>query len=107
MNCTSAALLSSAVEQGMDRMAVESFMAETFLQAAVTAVQQGRDELHEALDTLPVPVYVTNAQGVITYYNQACVAFAGRTPCLGQDSWCVTWKLYTEAGQKPRRAAVG
>jgi len=80
-------------------MAVETFMAEIFLQAAVTAVQQGRDELHEALDTLPVPVYVTNAQGVITYYNQACVAFAGRTPYLGQDSWCVTWKLYTEAGQ--------
>jgi PAS domain-containing protein len=35
----------------------------------MTAVQQGAYELHEALDTLPVPVYVTNAQGVITYYN--------------------------------------
>jgi PAS domain-containing protein len=104
MNCTSAALLSSAVEQGMDRIAVETFMAETFLQAAV---QQARDEFHEALDTCPVPVCVTNAQDMITDYNQAFVAFAGRTPCLGQDSWCVTWKLYTEAGQKPRRAAVG
>jgi hypothetical protein len=41
---------------------------------------------------------VTDADGVITYYNPACVAFAGRVPALGQDRWCVTWKLYTEDG---------
>jgi PAS domain S-box-containing protein len=79
-------------------MRVETFMADTLLRAAVTAVQQGGWELHQALDTLPVPIYVTNADGVITYYNGACVAFAGRTPKLGQDSWCVTWKLYTDTG---------
>ena len=80
-------------------MHVETYMADTFLRAAVTVVQQGRGDIRQALDTLPVPIYVTNADGVITYYNRACVAFAGRTPCVGQDSWCVTWKLYTEAGQ--------
>src|SRR3954451_3685514 len=65
----------------------------------LTAVQQGGYELHEALDTLPVPVYVTDADGVITYYNRACIRFAGRKPQVGQDNWCVTWKLYSEAGQ--------
>jgi PAS domain-containing protein len=80
-------------------MRVDTYMADTFLRAAVTVVQQGVGDLHQALDTLPVPIYVTNADGVITYYNRACVAFAGRTPCVGQDRWCVTWKLYTEAGQ--------
>jgi PAS domain-containing protein len=85
------------VRTGLIRM--EAFMAETLLRAAVTAVQQGDCELHEALDTLPVPVYLTDGEGVITYYNRACVAFAGRTPRVGKDSWCVTWKLYTEAGQ--------
>jgi PAS domain-containing protein len=80
-------------------MRVDSYIAETFLRAAVTVVRQGGGDLHQALDTLPVPIYVTNADGVITYYNRACVAFAGRTPCVGQDRWCVTWKLYTEAGE--------
>jgi len=80
-------------------MRVETFMVDTFLRAALTAVQQGGYELHEALDTLPVPVYVTDADGVITYYNRACVRFAGRRPQVGRDNWCVTWKLYSEAGQ--------
>jgi len=80
-------------------MRVETFMVDTLLRAALTAVQQGGYELHEALDTLPVPVYVTDADGVIVYYNRACVRFAGRKPQVGQDNWCVTWKLYSEAGQ--------
>jgi PAS domain S-box-containing protein len=80
-------------------MRVETFMADTLVRAAVTAVQQGKWELHQALDTLPVPVYVTDAHGVITYFNRACIAFAGRTPRVGEDAWCVTWKLYTEDGQ--------
>ncbi|MDQ2763771.1 MAG: PAS domain-containing protein [Pseudomonadota bacterium] len=83
----------------MDLMHVDIFMAETFLGAALTAVLQGTADLHQALDTLPVPIYMTNAGGMIIYYNWACVGFAGRTPRVGQDSWCVSWKLYTEAGQ--------
>jgi PAS domain-containing protein len=51
-----------------------------------------------ALDELPAPIYVTDADGVITYFNPACIAFAGRVPALGQDRWCVTWKLFTEDG---------
>jgi PAS domain-containing protein len=54
--------------------------------------------LPSALDELPAPIYVTDADGVITYYNPACITFAGRVPALGQDRWCVTWKLYTEYG---------
>jgi len=84
-------------------MRMETFMADTVLRAAVTAVQQGGYELHQIADTFPVPIYVTNADGVITYYNRACVAFAGRAPRLGRDRWCVTWKLYTETGRFVRR----
>ena len=50
------------------------------------------------LDRLDVPVYLTNAAGEVTYWNRACVDFAGREPELGQDRWCVTWKLYTTSG---------
>ncbi|MBA3667066.1 MAG: PAS domain-containing protein [Sphingomonas sp.] len=47
------------------------------------------------LDALPVPVYTTDTAGLVTYWNRACVAFAGREPQLGEDRWCVTWRLHT------------
>jgi PAS domain-containing protein len=74
-------------------------MADTVLRAAVTAVQQGGWELHQALDTLPVPIYITKPDGVVTYFNRACIGFAGRMPRVGQDRWCITWKLYTKDGE--------
>jgi PAS domain-containing protein len=50
------------------------------------------------LDRLDTPTYLTDRDGSVTYWNQACVDFAGREPQLGRDRWCVTWKLYTTAG---------
>ncbi|MGH6675458.1 MAG: PAS domain S-box protein, partial [Xanthobacteraceae bacterium] len=44
------------------------------------------------LDTLPAAIYITDAEGRITFFNRACVAFTGREPRLG-DKWCVTWRL--------------
>jgi PAS domain-containing protein len=51
------------------------------------------------LDALDAPAYLTDADGNVTYWNRACVEFAGREPQLGRDRWCVTWKLYTMAGE--------
>jgi PAS domain-containing protein len=50
------------------------------------------------LDRLEAPTYLTDTDGNVTYWNRACVDFAGREPKLGQDKWCVTWKLYTTQG---------
>ena len=50
------------------------------------------------LDELPAPIYTTDAGGRVTYWNRACVDFAGREPELGRDRWCVTWKIYTTTG---------
>ena len=68
------------------------------LHIATEAVQSGEDSLLSALDQLPAAIYVTDPDGVITYYNAACIAFAGRVPQVGTDRWCVTWKLYSENG---------
>jgi PAS domain S-box-containing protein len=65
---------------------------------AVAVLESGDESLMSALNTLPAPIYVTDADGVIRYFNPACIDFAGRTPVVGQDRWCVTWKLYTELG---------
>ena len=42
---------------------------------------------------------MTDTDGAVTYWNRACVEFAGREPELGQDRWCVTWKIYTTTGE--------
>lgn len=52
----------------------------------------------QVLDALPAAVYTTNAEGRVTYYNQAAVDLAGRRPQIGVDEWCVTWRLYTKEG---------
>jgi PAS domain S-box-containing protein len=65
---------------------------------AVDAARHGAPALHALLETLPAPIYVTDRDGWITFFNPACVDFAGRTPVLGEARWCVTWKLYTETG---------
>lgn len=71
---------------------------ETMLEQALNAVLAGDQALREALDQLPAAIYVTDADGVITYFNPACIDFTGRRPEVGADRWCVTWRLYTNAG---------
>jgi PAS domain-containing protein len=73
--------------------------ADEILSAAIAAVQNGEADLFSALDALPAPIYVTDAEGVVTHFNQACIGFTGRTPTAGKDRWCVTWKLYTDSGE--------
>lgn len=68
-----------------------------YLDTALTALRSG-DDWRSALDALPVPIYTTDAEGAVTYWNRACIDFAGREPQLGEDKWCVTWRLYSTAG---------
>ena len=70
---------------------------EEYLDTAIAALRG--DGGRAALDDLPVPVYTTDAQGGVTYWNKACVDFAGREPQLGEDRWCVTWRIFTTDGE--------
>ncbi len=56
-------------------------------------------QLKDLLAAIPAAIYTTDAQGKITYFNEAAVELAGRTPTLGTDEWCVTWKLYWPDGR--------
>jgi PAS domain S-box-containing protein len=49
------------------------------------------------LNNLPLAIYTTDAQGRITYFNDAAVKFAGRQPAIG-EMWCVTWRLFLPDG---------
>ena len=69
-----------------------------YLNTALAALRRS-DDWRSVLDGLPVPVYTTDAQGQVTYWNQSCADLVGREPRLGQDRWCVTWQLYTMSGE--------
>lgn len=72
--------------------------AHQVIDAAAEAIQAGHD-FHAALDAIPAAIYVTDAEGTITYYNEACIGLAGRIPRVGVDKWCVTWKIFTPEGE--------
>jgi PAS domain S-box-containing protein len=71
---------------------------EAILATALTALSADSD-WRKVLDELPAPIYVTDTEGSITYWNHACIELAGRVPQLGRDRWCVTWKIYTTTGE--------
>ncbi|HYC73458.1 PAS domain-containing protein [Brevundimonas sp.] len=80
-------------------MSALSARTDALLHSALKVFEQdGEAALHAALEALPAPIYVTDADGVVTFFNSACIGFTGRQPQVGKDRWCVTWKLYTEAG---------
>lgn len=55
-------------------------------------------QFRQMIDALPAAVYTTDAEGRLTHFNPACTEFSGRTPVLGSDAWCVSWKLYHADG---------
>jgi PAS domain S-box-containing protein len=61
-------------------------------------VRDSERRLQDLLSAIPAAIYTTDALGRVTYYNEAAVELAGRTPTIGSDEWCVTWKLYNPDG---------
>ena len=53
------------------------------LDKALTAVSTEPD-WRSVLDELPAPIYTTDGEGAVTYWNRACIDFAGRVPELGR-----------------------
>jgi PAS domain S-box-containing protein len=50
------------------------------------------------LEALGVAVYTTDAEGHITFYNEAAATFWGRRPEIGEE-WCGSWKLFWPDGR--------
>ncbi|WP_406871436.1 PAS domain S-box protein [Aminobacter sp. P9b] len=50
------------------------------------------------LGPLPAAAYTTDANGRITYFNDAAAELWGHTPEIGKDEWCGSWRLRTADG---------
>ena len=49
-------------------------------------------------EDMPAALYTCDAEGKITFFNQAATDLWGRTPEIGKDSWCGSWKIFDASG---------
>ncbi len=70
-------------------------------------VQQRVEELNfaekryrQVVRNLPAAVYVTDAEGHLTLYNEAAVNLWGREPELGKESWTGSYKIFNPDGSE-------
>ena len=73
--------------------------AHCLIELAAGVIRSSPKAFPEMLDELAAPIYLTDREGTLTYFNNACVNLAGRTPRVGTDKWCVTWKIYKTDGK--------
>jgi PAS domain S-box-containing protein len=66
----------------------------------VSAARNGL-RYREFLNALGVAVYTTDADGRITFYNEAAATFWGRRPELGEE-WCGSLRLFWSDGRAMR-----
>jgi PAS domain S-box-containing protein len=68
------------------------------LNSSTLRLRDSERQLQELIAAIPAAIYTTDAEGRITYFNQAAVELSGRTPTIGSDEWCVSWQLYQPDG---------
>src|ERR1700686_331985 len=54
--------------------------------------------LNQFLNALPAAIYMTDADGRITYFNDAAATLWGCRPKLNTDLWCGSWRLFRPDG---------
>jgi PAS domain S-box-containing protein len=91
----------SPVKDDQGRIVGASKIARDITERKLTdaRLRDSERQLQELIAAIPAAIYTTDAQGKITYFNQEAVELAGRTPAIGSDDWCVTWKLYHPDGR--------
>jgi PAS domain S-box-containing protein len=80
--------LSATLEAGVGRDDVRD----------LEALSARKEQWREVLQALPVAVYMTDAQGRLTFYNEAAAELWGVRPELGTSRFCGSWKLYWPDG---------
>jgi hypothetical protein len=66
--------------------------------AIAFAIGQIKGFTDELLQALPVAVYTTDAQGLITSFNEAAVKLWGCRPEIGKTEYCGSYRLYWADG---------
>jgi PAS domain S-box-containing protein len=64
-----------------------------------TASRDSELQFRQLLEALPAAVYTIDAEGRITFFNEAAAALWGCRPELGKSEWCGSWRLYWPDGR--------
>jgi PAS domain S-box-containing protein len=68
------------------------------LTAAKVIADPSDPDFQKVVAALPAAIYVTDADGRLTYYNAAAAALWGYSPPLRDSLWCGSWRLYWPDG---------
>ena len=79
--------------------AVNCFQDVTARVKAEAALQESEAWYLGLLQALPAAIYTTDADGRITFFNEAAAQLWGCRPKLGSDQWCGSWRIYTPEGE--------
>jgi PAS domain S-box-containing protein len=63
------------------------------------AAPRGEEFFRRLVNSLPAAVYTTDAEGRITYFNEAAAELWGCRPTLGESEWCGSWKMLWPDGR--------
>ncbi len=78
--------------------AINVFHDITDRKTAEAAAGESQERSRELIRKLPVAVYTCDAQGRVTFYNNAAAELWGREPELGKDLWCGSLRVYNPDG---------
>ena len=67
-----------------------------------TALRDNELQFRELLEALPAAVYTIDADGRITFFNEAAADLWGCRPELGKNEWCGSWRLFWPDGRPMR-----
>lgn len=68
------------------------------VEAIREALEESEARYRHLVKVLPAAVYSCNANGFITFYNDAAAQLWGREPEIGVDRWCGSWKIFNVDG---------
>lgn len=77
---------------------INSFPIPAVEQKEANSLKEIAQRQNQLIQNLAAAIYTCDSQGYIKFYNKAAVDLWGRTPEIGKDLWCGSWKIFRPDG---------
>ncbi len=79
--------------------AINCFQDITDAKRVEAALHEAQRRSMDLVSALPAALYTTDAEGRLTFFNEAAATLWGHRPALGTTLWCGSWRLLWPDGQ--------